>query len=85
MTPEQIFIFEKLQPDMQSDSLGVYERNEERIIILRSQLASVEEFLGTLIHELTHADSGWPDICRPFETELTNRIGLLASKIIGRK
>lgn len=85
MTPEQIFISEKLQPDMQSDSLGVYERNEDRIIILRSQLASVEEFLGTLIHELTHADSGWPDICRPFETELTNRIGLLASKIIGRK
>ena len=85
MTPEQIFISEKLQPDMQSESLGVYERNEDRIIILRSQLASVEEFLGTLIHELTHADSGWPDICRPFETELTNRIGLLASKIIGCK
>ena len=58
MTPEQIFISEKLQPDMQNDSLGVYERNEDRIIILRSQLASVEEFLGTLIHELTHADSG---------------------------
>ena len=65
-------------------ALGVYERNEDRIIILRSQLASVEEFLGTLIHELTHADSGWPDICRPFETELTNRLGLLASKIIER-
>lgn len=82
MTLKQIFISEKLQPNEQNDALGVYERDKERIVILRSQLSTKEDFLGTLIHELTHADSGWPDICRAFELELTKRLGILASQVI---
>lgn len=82
MMPNRIFISEKLRPDIENNALGVYEKAEDRIVILRSQLSSTETFLGTLIHELTHADSGWPDICRPFETALTHRLGLLASKVI---
>lgn len=83
MTIDRIFISEKLRPDnVEDNTLGVYERQENRIIILRKQLNSKEAFLGTLIHELTHADSGWPDNCRPFESHLTKQIGLFASRVI---
>ena len=86
ITLNQIFISEKLKPDgTESDTLGVYDREGKRIIILRKQLQSKEDYLGTLIHELTHADSGWPDICRPFESQLTKLIGLFASKVIKTK
>lgn len=82
MKPEQIFISEKLQKDAESDIVGLYENEKDRIIILRSQLSEKEKFLGTLIHELTHADSGWSDVCRQFEHALTTRIGFLASKLL---
>lgn len=82
ITLKQIYISEKLRSDGLCETLGVYERDEERVVILRSQLSKREEFLGTLIHELTHADSGWPDVSRPFESELTKRLGILAAKIL---
>lgn len=78
----QIYISEKLRADELGETLGVYEREEERIIILRKQLNKKEDFLGTLIHELTHADSEYPDVCRGFESELTKRLGVLAAQLL---
>ena len=55
---DQIYITEQMKPDESEDNtLGLYERKENRIIILRTQLKSKEDYLGTLIHELTHADT----------------------------
>jgi hypothetical protein len=82
MKPSQIFVSEKLRADTEDDTLGVFESKEDRIIILRNQLSDKETFLGTLIHELTHADSRWPDVSRPFEHALTKHLGKLASKIL---
>lgn len=83
MTIENIFISEKLRQESIDEIYdGVYEKQNNRIIILREQLSSKEKFLGTLIHELIHADFGLPDIDRGFESVLTKVIGILASKVI---
>ena len=78
----QIFISSKMHQSDDGWVLGVWEPEKRRVIILRSQLANREQFLGTLIHELTHADSGSPDISREFECALTERLGRLASMLI---
>ena len=44
-----------------------------------------EDYLVTLIHELTHADTGLIDISRSFERELTRLIGVFAAKTIRQK
>lgn len=86
MKIDQIFISEKMKQDgYNEDTLGVYEPAENRIVILRKQLASKEDYLGTLIHEIIHADTGYPDISRLFESKLTKYIGLFAAKVIKAK
>jgi hypothetical protein len=49
------------------------------IVILRSQLASSRRFAGTLLHEIAHAKTGYPDVSRDFENELTEMLGKVAS------
>lgn len=86
MKVDQVFITEKMKPDDSgNDTLGLYERDKQRIVILRTQLKSKEDYLGTLIHELTHADTGLIDISRSFERELTRLIGVFAAKTIRQK
>lgn len=58
---------------------------EERIIIKRTQLRSLKEFAGTLLHEIAHAKSGTNDISRAFEDELTGLLGLISSNVILQK
>ena len=77
--PSQIFIAEKLKRD---DGNGVYEGAKKRIIIKREQLSRVESYLGTLIHELAHAESGYSDLCRGFENKLTEYLGVLAAIVV---
>lgn len=81
MEKDRFFVTERFKADTEDNTLGLYEREENRIIILRKQLSSREAFLGTVIHELTHADSGWPDVSRLFEHALTVRLGKLADMI----
>lgn len=81
MKKDRFFVTEKFKADTEDNTLGLYERDENRIIIHRKQLSSREEFLGTLIHELTHADSGWPDVSRLFEHALTVRLGKLSEMV----
>jgi hypothetical protein len=60
--------------------VGVWESDIGRIVIKRAQLESLEEFAGTLLHELAHATSGAPDISDNFERELTEFLGLVAAR-----
>ena len=81
----QIKISKRLQPDFPADSFGgVWDPCEELVVIRRDMLSDPETFCGVLIHELTHADTGYDDIERSFETALTKWIGHFAWKTISK-
>lgn len=73
----EVRISETMRPDFRGarDAVGLWESDEKRIIIKRSQLRSLETFAGTLLHELTHARTGYDDVTREFEEELTAALG----------
>lgn len=80
---DKIYISETLRPGNYYDTtVGVYESLNDRIIISRSQLKSIYEFAGTLMHELVHANKRFVDLERNFETELTRIIGKLLGYVI---
>jgi hypothetical protein len=60
--------------------VGVWEPDIGRIVIKRSQLASLADFAGTLLHELAHATTDAPDVSEHFEQGLTEFLGLTAVK-----
>lgn len=62
--------------------VGLWILAEERILIKRKQLTELSKYAGTLLHECGHAISGAGDLSRDFETELTDIIGAIASKIL---
>jgi hypothetical protein len=81
--PEQIKIAQSLRPDFPTDSFGgVWDAQKELVIIRRDMLRSPAVFCGVLIHELTHADTGFDDIDRGFETALSRWIGHFAWKAL---
>ena len=81
--PEQIKIAQSLRPDFPTDSFGgVWDAEKELVIIRRDMLRSPAVFCGVLIHELTHADTGFDDIDRSFETALSRWIGHFAWKVL---
>jgi len=55
------------------------------IIIKRTQLRNLEEYAGTLLHEIAHARSGAPDISSEFEDELTDLLGKTGAQVAGRR
>jgi len=61
-----------------SDSVGVWD--DPYIIIKRSQLNNLKSYAGTLLHEAAHATSGFSDVSRGFESELTKFLGLTSKK-----
>jgi hypothetical protein len=80
---EQIKIAQTLRPDFPLDSFGgVWDTVEELVIIRRDMLRDAALFCGVLVHELTHADTGFDDIDRGFETALSQWIGHFAWKAI---
>ena len=81
--PEQIKIAQSLRPDFPTDSFGgVWDAEKELVIIRRDMLRNPAVFCGVLIHELTHADTGFDDIDRRFETALSRWIGHFAWKVL---
>ena len=44
------------------EAVGLWERDEERIIIKQSQLRSLRDYAGSLLHEVAHASSGALDV-----------------------
>jgi len=73
----EIKISETMRPDFTSgdDTDGLWDSTSSSIIILRSQLKSLASFAGTLLHEIAHANSGYDDVTRDFENELTSMLG----------
>ena len=57
------------------DTGGVWDQDQQAIIIKRSVLSSPTEFAGTLLHEVAHADTGTRDATRDFERVLTKYLG----------
>ena len=78
---KEVRISETMRPDFTGvrDAVGLWESDKQRIIIKRSQLRSLETFGGTLLHELTHARTGYDDVTREFEEELTVALGKLST------
>jgi hypothetical protein len=77
----EIKISETMRPDIGTgrECQGLWEPEKKRIIIKRSELAGIKSFAGTLLHEITHATSGCPDVSREFENALTELIGQLST------
>jgi len=76
-----VLISEQLCPDLLNgtQTQGLWDPANGRIIIKRSQLASLGSFAGTLLHEITHARTGYLDVTREFETALTELLGRVSS------
>lgn len=62
--------------------LGLSLREENKILILRSQLKSKKQFYATLSHEIIHFITGFADNTREFENELSRVIGDLFYRLI---
>jgi hypothetical protein len=79
---KEIKISETMRPQFAStcDAAGLWEPGSQRIIIKRTELRSLEAFAGTLLHEITHARSGYGDVTREFENELTVTLGRASAK-----
>jgi len=60
---------------------GIWDPSTRRIIIKRNQLRNIEDYSGTLIHEIAHATSGARDVSREFEQELTRLLGIISARI----
>jgi hypothetical protein len=62
-----------------TDALGLWDPQTSSIVIRRDQLGSLERFAGVLLHEVAHARSGYGDVTRQFENELTEFLGRAAA------
>ncbi len=61
------------------DAAGLWDPATASIVIRRDQLRSLAGFAATLLHEIAHARSGFGDVTRAFEGELTDYLGLTAA------
>ncbi len=77
---QTVKISETMRPETGSfsEARGLWTSSE--IIVKRSELASVDRYASTLLHEIGHARSGETDITIGFEQELTSLLGMVASK-----
>ena len=76
---KQVLISETMRLEGLEEAVGVWEPVEERIVIKRTQLKSLQDYAGTLLHEVAHATSGAPDVSMQFEDELTRSLGTISS------
>lgn len=75
----------RLQPELYSEAVGVWEEHDGRIVVKRDQLRSLPVFAGTVLHELCHAMSGASDVTSEFEEALTKALGNVVSRQIKSK
>lgn len=64
-------------------TLGLWQKDEQRIVVRRDQLRSLASYAGTLLHEIGHATSGTKDSTLDFEEVLTELLGLSAAWALG--
>ena len=72
----------RLMEGRYQEAVGVWEPAESRIIVKRSQLQSLADFAGTVLHELSHALSGASDMSLEFEQQLTKELGGIVARNI---
>ena len=72
----------RLMEGRYTEAVGVWEPGEGRVIVKRTQLQSLAIFSGTILHELSHALSGAPDVSIEFEQQLTEELGGVVSRSI---
>jgi len=77
----EIKVSETMRPDFLSGNTtkGLWDPESASIIILRAELKALRAFAGTLLHEIAHARSGFDDVTRNFENELTDMLGVVAA------
>ena len=77
---KEIKVSETMRPDFLtgSETQGLWDPTSESIIIKRSELGALSDFAGTLLHEIAHARTGYGDVSREFESELTEMLGTVA-------
>ncbi|WP_152362078.1 ATP-binding protein [Microlunatus speluncae] len=61
---------------------GLYDPAAQRIVIRRDRLADPADFCGDLLHELTHAETGFTDGTLDFEDALTQRLGMIMTELL---
>jgi hypothetical protein len=81
----EVRISETMRPEFGTgrECQGLWEADKRRIVIKRTELAKLTSFAGTLLHEVTHAKTGFPDVSREFEEALTEVIGRLSASLRG--
>jgi len=81
---KEVVISETMRPETfgVGDADGLWESSTGRIIVKRSQLSSLPDFAGTLLHEIAHAKSGLGDVNRDFELVLTDFLGQAAARAL---
>lgn len=79
---QSIVVGETIRPWKGREVLGVWDPAFGRIVVRRSQLAALETFAATLLHELAHAHSGHGDVTEGFEHGLTELLGRVAAHAI---
>lgn len=80
---KEIQIVDKIyESEIFSETVGLWIPAEGRVLTKRKQLEELSKYAGTLLHECGHAISGAGDVSRDFEAELTDIIGVLASKLL---
>ncbi len=77
----EVRISETMRPDFltSNEAVGLWDPASSSIVIKRTQLAAFSSFAGTLLHEIAHARSGYGDVTRDFESELTRMLGIIAA------
>lgn len=70
----------RLMEGRYQEAVGLWEPVEGWIIVKRSQLQSLADFAGTVLHELSHALSGAPDMSLEFEQKLTEELGSIVAR-----
>ncbi|MGI4022493.1 MAG: hypothetical protein ACRYFA_13385 [Janthinobacterium lividum] len=81
---KSVIVSETMQKDNMtfSQAAAVWEPATQRIIIWRPKLKNEQEFVGILLHEISHAISGATDATRDFENELTRLLGIFGKNVI---
>jgi len=72
----------RLMEGRYQEAVGLWEPREGWIIVKRSQLQSLADFAATILHELSHALSGAPDLSLEFEQQLTAELGGIVARNI---
>jgi hypothetical protein len=70
----------RLMEGRYQEAVGLWDNEDGRIIVKRTQLQSLPAFAGTVLHELSHALSDAPDVSLEFETKLTEELGTVVAR-----